>query len=112
MEAGGLRVLAIEGNEPDAKAFKPCARETRLERLQSSGAAYITDFSFFKKVFRERSGITVSTIHEVKGAEFDVVIGFGLLQDMELGVQESRNTQCPTSVMSTVISRRASCYTS
>jgi superfamily I DNA/RNA helicase len=56
--------------------------QARLERLQNSGAAYITDLSFFQKVFRERSGITVSTIHGVKGAEFDVVIAFGLLQGM------------------------------
>jgi superfamily I DNA/RNA helicase len=35
-----------------------------------------------QKVFRERSGITVSTIHGVKGAEFDVVIAFGLLEGM------------------------------
>lgn len=56
--------------------------QARLGRLQKSGAAYITDLSFFKKVFRERSGITVSTIHGVKGAEFDVVIAFGLLQGM------------------------------
>ncbi|HHM6355671.1 TPA: 3'-5' exonuclease [Pseudomonas aeruginosa] len=38
--------------------------------------------SFFKKVFRERTGITISTIHGVKGAEFDVVIAFGLLEGM------------------------------
>jgi superfamily I DNA/RNA helicase len=56
--------------------------QARLEKLQKSGTEYITDLSFFKKVFRERSGITVSTIHGVKGAEFDVVIAFGLLQNM------------------------------
>jgi len=63
------------------EAFFASSR-ARLERLQNSGAAYITDLSFFQKVFRERSGITVSTIHGVKGAEFDVVIAFGLLQGM------------------------------
>lgn len=56
--------------------------KARLERLRNSGAAYITDLSFFRRVFRERKGITVSTIHGVKGAEFDVVIAFGLLQGM------------------------------
>ncbi|WP_329751893.1 UvrD-helicase domain-containing protein [Stenotrophomonas maltophilia] len=56
--------------------------EARLKRLQDSGAPYITDLSFFQKVFRERGGITVSTIHGVKGAEFDVVIAFGLLEGM------------------------------
>jgi superfamily I DNA/RNA helicase len=63
------------------KAFF-ASSQARLKRLQNSGAAYITDLTFFKKVFRERSGITVSTIHGVKGAEFDVVIAFGLLQGM------------------------------
>ncbi|HHM7678836.1 TPA: 3'-5' exonuclease [Pseudomonas aeruginosa] len=33
-------------------------------------------------MFRERTGITISTIHGVKGAEFDVVIAFGLLEGM------------------------------
>ncbi|WP_336352738.1 ATP-dependent helicase [Pseudomonas atacamensis] len=55
---------------------------SRIERLQKAGATYINDVAFFKKVFRERTGITVSTIHGVKGAEFDVVIAFGLLQGM------------------------------
>lgn len=54
----------------------------RIERLQKEGATYINQVSFFKKVFRERTGITVSTIHGVKGAEFDVVIAFGLLEGM------------------------------
>ena len=53
----------------------------RIERLQKKeGATYINQISVFKKSFRERSGITVSTIHGVKGAEFDVVIAFGLLR--------------------------------
>lgn len=56
--------------------------QARLEQLQNAGAAYITDLSFFQRVFRERNGITVSTIHGVKGAEFDVVIAFGLLEGM------------------------------
>lgn len=55
---------------------------SRIERLEKDGASYINDVSFFRKVFRERTGITVSTIHGVKGAEFDVVIAFGLLEGM------------------------------
>jgi superfamily I DNA/RNA helicase len=50
--------------------------------LTHRGASYINDISFFKKAFREKTGITVSTIHGVKGAEFDVVIAFGLLEGM------------------------------
>lgn len=30
-------------------------------------------------MFKQRDGITVSTIHGTKGEEYDVVIGFGLL---------------------------------
>lgn len=36
----------------------------------------------FRRVFATRSGITISTIHNVKGAEFDAVIAFALLQGM------------------------------
>jgi superfamily I DNA/RNA helicase len=32
--------------------------------------------------FKPRTGIKVSTIHGVKGGEYDTVISFGLLQDM------------------------------
>jgi superfamily I DNA/RNA helicase len=54
----------------------------KIDRLQRQGAAYIGGIEFFRKVFRHRSGITVNTIHGVKGGEFDVVIAFGLLQGM------------------------------
>ena len=54
----------------------------RIERLHREGAAYIGGIDFFRKVFQHRSGITVNTIHGVKGAEFDVVIAYGLLQGM------------------------------
>jgi superfamily I DNA/RNA helicase len=76
-----IKLSSFSGLLEHHEAFFASSR-ARLEKLQSSGAAYITDVSFFKKVFRERSGITVSTIHGVKGAEFDVVIAFGLLQGM------------------------------
>lgn len=54
----------------------------KVERLQREGAPYISEINFFRKVFQHRRGITVNTIHGVKGAEFDVVIAFGLLQGM------------------------------
>lgn len=54
----------------------------KIERLRKEGLAYIGDIEFFRKVFQPRNGITVNTIHGVKGAEFDVVIAFGLLQGM------------------------------
>ncbi|MCV0280451.1 ATP-dependent helicase [Pseudomonas aeruginosa] len=56
--------------------------EARLQRLQTDGVAAASDVSFFRKAFQARSGILVSTIHGVKGAEFDVVIAHTLLQGM------------------------------
>jgi len=56
--------------------------QIRINRLRSEGVEAISDISFFRKVFQNRSGITVSTIHGVKGAEFDVVIAYALLEDM------------------------------
>jgi superfamily I DNA/RNA helicase len=54
----------------------------KIDRLRREGATYIGGIDFFRKVFQHRSGITVTTIHGVKGAEYDVVIAFGLLQGM------------------------------
>ena len=53
--------------------------EARIKRLEDEGIDYIGDTETFKKVFRQREGITVSTYHGVKGAEFDTVIAFALL---------------------------------
>lgn len=77
----GITLRAFPGLVAHREAFF-ASSQARLERLQKSGDGYITDLSFFKRVFRERTGITVSTIHGIKGAEFDVVIAFGLLQGM------------------------------
>lgn len=56
--------------------------QARIGRLRKEGAQFIGDISAFKKVFENRSGITVSTIHGVKGAEYDTVIAYALLEDM------------------------------
>ena len=56
--------------------------EVRIARLESEGVNDIRDIAFFRKVFQNRSGVTVSTIHGVKGAEFDVVIAYALLEGM------------------------------
>ncbi|MDC5259437.1 ATP-binding domain-containing protein [Acinetobacter baumannii] len=51
----------------------------RIEKLAGEGLKGVETLENFKKVFKQRGGITVSTIHGVKGEEYDVVIGFGLL---------------------------------
>lgn len=56
--------------------------EARIARLQSSGIVGVDTLEFFMKTFENRSGITLSTIHGVKGSEFDVVIAYGLLEGM------------------------------
>lgn len=62
-------------------AFFESSRQ-RIAKLEKEGVDAIGDLSFFKKVFQNRAGVTVSTIHGVKGAEFDVVIAFALLEGM------------------------------
>ncbi|EZI24059.1 TPA: ATP-dependent helicase [Pseudomonas aeruginosa] len=56
--------------------------ESRIAKLEAEGVDAIGDIAFFRKVFQNRTGITVSTIHGVKGAEFDVVIAYALLEGM------------------------------
>ncbi|MDR6584337.1 ATP-dependent helicase [Herbaspirillum frisingense] len=53
----------------------------RIQKMHDEGLDF-GDIDYFRKVFRHRTGITVNTIHGVKGAEFDVVIAFGLLEGM------------------------------
>jgi len=56
--------------------------QARVDRLKKEGSEFIGDIGTFRKVFQHRTGITISTIHGVKGAEFDAVIAYALLEDM------------------------------
>jgi len=56
--------------------------QARIDKLRGQGAEFIGNLSAFRKVFRQKSGITISTIHGVKGNEFDTVIAYGLLEGM------------------------------
>jgi DNA helicase-2/ATP-dependent DNA helicase PcrA len=56
--------------------------QARITKIAEQGAESIRDIASFRKVFGERTGVTVSTIHGVKGGEYDVVIAFGILQGM------------------------------
>lgn len=62
-------------------AFFDCSQK-RIDRLVKEGSAAIAELAMFRKVFAGRTGITVSTIHGVKGAEYDAVIAYGLLEGM------------------------------
>lgn len=56
--------------------------KNRIEKLKDENAVFATDIEAFRKAFKPRTGIKISTIHGVKGGEFDVVISFGLLQGL------------------------------
>ncbi|MBY6189235.1 ATP-dependent helicase [Microbulbifer agarilyticus] len=56
--------------------------QNRIDRLRSENAYFATDIGAFRRAFKPRTGIKVSTIHGVKGGEYDVVISFGLLQGL------------------------------
>lgn len=56
--------------------------QDRIHRLKKDNEHFATDINAFRNAFKPRTGIKVSTIHGVKGGEYDTVISFGLLQDM------------------------------
>lgn len=55
--------------------------KARIDRLVKEGNEFIGSIVNFRKVFKQREGIKISTIHGLKGAEFDTVIGFGFLEN-------------------------------
>jgi len=54
----------------------------RVEKITNENCEYAGTITDFRNVFKSKSGITVSTIHGVKGGEYDVVIAYGLLEDI------------------------------
>lgn len=56
--------------------------EDRIRRLRRDSEEFATDIEAFRRAFKPRSGIKVSTIHGVKGGEYDAVISFGLLEGL------------------------------
>jgi DNA helicase-2/ATP-dependent DNA helicase PcrA len=79
--------------------------KSRIERLKKDGAEFIGDISTFRKVFNVRTGITVSTIHGVKGAEFDVVISYALLEGMVPHFSDPKGDESASKLMYVIGSR-------
>lgn len=67
----------LQLNEHHISFFQ--SSQNRIQKLVAEGNTFIGEIENFKKVFRQRDGITVSTIHGVKGEEYDTMIGFALL---------------------------------
>ncbi|MGB2741208.1 MAG: ATP-dependent helicase [Cognaticolwellia sp.] len=94
-EQDGLAFLGIMFNELfvqlniDFKLF-PTLKEhhdtffessnRRINKIRNENTVYAGTITDFRKVFKSKSGIKVSTIHGVKGGEYDVVIAYGLLE--------------------------------
>jgi DNA helicase-2/ATP-dependent DNA helicase PcrA len=79
--------------------------EARIRRLENEGVNDIRNIAYFKKVFQNRSGITVSTIHGVKGAEFDVVIAYALLDGMVPHFNDAGNDESAQKLLYVIGSR-------
>ncbi|MUK91801.1 AAA family ATPase [Aliivibrio fischeri] len=77
----------------------------RISRISSEDSEYKATISNFEKVFEEREGITISSIHGVKGAEFDVVIAFGLLEGMVPNNNEKSPRESAQKLLYVVASR-------
>jgi DNA helicase-2/ATP-dependent DNA helicase PcrA len=52
----------------------------RIERMQQEGATFIGSVASFRNVFEVHQGVSVSTIHGIKGDEYDAVIAYALLE--------------------------------
>ena len=71
----------VEGTELyDQRAAFFERMNSRLAKIKSQEKMDVDDIDTFRRVFRPRNGIVVSTIHGVKGSEYDTVIAFGLLE--------------------------------
>jgi len=86
------------------EAFFSSSR-SRIARLKKEGADFIEDINAFKNVFKPRSGITVSTIHGVKGSEFDTVIAYGLLDGMVPNFNDSNPDESAMKLLYVLSSR-------
>lgn len=56
--------------------------KSRIDRIRGDGFEYAGDIESFHRAFESRTGVTVSSIHGVKGTEFDAVISFAMLEDI------------------------------
>lgn len=77
----------------------------RIKRLQSEGAEFIGEVNNFRKVFENRGGITISTIHGIKGDEYDTVIAYGLLEGMVPRFSDANQNESAMKLLYVICSR-------
>lgn len=54
----------------------------RIDRIRREGIDYAGSIEDFKRAFIPKTGVKISSIHGVKGEEYETVISFGLLDGM------------------------------
>lgn len=79
--------------------------QVRINRIINEGVNYAGDIDAFYRAFESRNGITVSTIHGVKGAEFDSVIAFALLDGAVPHFNEENQTESANKLLYVICSR-------
>ena len=79
--------------------------QLRIDKLTATGGTAIAEIAMFRKVFAEKTGITVSTIHGVKGAEYEAVIAFGLLEGMVPHFKEADKIAAVNKLLYVICSR-------
>jgi DNA helicase-2/ATP-dependent DNA helicase PcrA len=81
--------------------------KARIARLKKEGSDTIGSIVNFRKVFKQRDGVRISTIHGTKGTEFDTIIGFGLLDSWVPHFSDKKNGSVNSKKMLYVLCSRA-----
>lgn len=81
------------------------ASAKRLALVVKEGGTALSELAAFRRAFAERSGITVSSIHGVKGLEFDTVIAYCLLEEMVPHFREQDGHRSATKLLYVIGSR-------
>lgn len=77
-----LGLYLREGDEIFQQRVKFFERmNARISEVWAKERIPIRSIEVFRRSFQVRSGITISTIHGIKGEEYDVVFAFGLTED-------------------------------
>lgn len=102
--AVGFDLADVPGLAADYESFFERS-ELQIERLEQAGVQGVTALEMFRRAFASRTGITISTIHGVKGAEFDTVIAFALLEGMVPHFADANGEESAKKLLYVVCSR-------
>ncbi len=75
------------------------------ERINNTRLNLNTDIENFRNIYKTKKGINISTIHKVKGEEYEVVIAFGFLEDIVPHFKSKNRTEESKKILYVAISR-------